>query len=232
MNKSFKVIGFDADDTMWVNEPYYRETEAIFYALLTEYITADECARELYKVEMKNLSLYGYGAKGFMLSLIETAYRVSNYKVDLPVVERIIELGHELLDKDVVLIDGIREVLDKLNAKGQKLIIATKGDLLDQQRKLAKSGLEKYFHHIEVMSDKQEKDYRKLIAHLDIEPQDFLMIGNSIRSDILPVLAIGGHAIHVPFHTTWIHEEVEVDEDLKNYHKVEEVSEVLGLLGI
>lgn len=230
MKKDFKVIGFDADDTMWVNEPYYRETEHIFYGLLTAYIPAENCARELYQVEMKNLSLYGYGAKGFMLSMIETAYRVSNYKVEAKVIERIIELGHELLDKAVVLIDGIQEVLQKLNEAGYRLIIATKGDLLDQQRKLAKSGLERFFHHIEVMSDKQEDDYRKLISHLDIEPHEFLMIGNSMRSDILPVLALGGHAIHIPFHTTWVHEEVNVPDKLENYHEVSQVLEVIHLL--
>jgi len=232
MKKDFKVIGFDADDTMWVNEPYYRETEKVFYGLISDYIDTAACTKELYRVEMKNLGLYGYGAKGFMLSMIETALKVS--KDDLPgsVIARIIELGHGLLNKPVVLIDGIQEVLDKLKSKGYRLIMATKGDLLDQQRKLAKSKLEPYFHHIEVMSDKKESDYRKLISHLDIEPSGFLMIGNSMRSDILPVLAIGGHAIHIPFHTTWVHEEAGDDYDLKNYHKVDNVSEVIELLRI
>jgi len=232
MKKDFKVIGFDADDTMWVNEPYYRETEKVFYGLISDYIDTAACTKELYRVEMKNLGLYGYGAKGFMLSMIETALKVS--KDDLPgsVIARIIELGHGLLNKPVVLIDGIQEVLDKLKSKGYRLIMATKGDLLDQQRKLAKSKLEPYFHHIEVMSDKKESDYRKLISHLDIEPSGFLMIGNSMRSDILPVLAIGGHAIHIPFHTTWVHEEAGDDYDLKNYRKVDNVSEVIELLRI
>jgi putative hydrolase of the HAD superfamily len=232
MKKDFKVIGFDADDTMWVNEPYYRETETVFYGLLSEYIDAEECAKELYQVEMKNLSLYGYGAKGFMLSMIETALKVSNHELPASAIERILELGYDLLNKPVVLIDGIQEVLSELNDKGFRLIMATKGDLLDQQRKLAKSKLEPYFHHIEVMSDKKESDYRKLISHLDIEPDEFLMIGNSMRSDILPVLAIGGHAIHIPFHTTWVHEEAAGDHELKNYHKVDNVSEVIELLGI
>lgn len=232
MKKDFKVIGFDADDTMWVNEPYYRETETVFYGLLSEYIDAEECAKELYQVEMKNLGLYGYGAKGFMLSMIETGLKVSKNELPTSAIERILELGHELLNKPVVLIDGIQEVLSILKNKGYRLIMATKGDLLDQQRKLAKSKLEPYFHHIEVMSDKKESDYRKLISHLDIEPSDFLMIGNSMRSDILPVLAIGGHAIHIPFHTTWVHEEEGGDHDLKNYHKVDNVSEIIKLLGL
>jgi putative hydrolase of the HAD superfamily len=232
MKKDFKVIGFDADDTMWENEPYYRETETVFYGLLSEYIDAEACAKELYQVEMKNLDLYGYGAKGFMLSMAETALKVSGNKLPGSIVGRIIELGHELLDKPVVLINGIEEVLRKLKDNGYRLIIATKGDLLDQQRKLAKSRLEPFFHHIEVMSDKKESDYRRLISHLDIEPGDFLMIGNSMRSDILPVLAIGGHAIHVPFHTTWAHEEADIDHEPAEYHKVEEVSEVLALLEI
>jgi len=232
MKKDFKVIGFDADDTMWVNEPYYRETEDVFYGLLSDYIESDECAKRLFEVEMKNLHLYGYGAKGFMLSMIETALKVSNNQLPGSIGQRIIELGYELLEKPVILIDGIEAVLHKLKAAGYRLIIATKGDLLDQQRKLGKSKLEHYFHHIEVMSDKQESDYLRLISHLDIEPDDFLMIGNSMRSDILPVLAIGGHAIHVPFHTTWVHEEVNVDQKPEKYYEVSEVKEVIHLLGL
>jgi putative hydrolase of the HAD superfamily len=232
MKKNFKVIGFDADDTLWVNEPYYRETEDVFYELLSDYIEADACAKLLFEVEMKNLHLYGYGAKGFMLSMIETALVVSNNQLPGSIAQRIIWLGHELLEKPVILIDGIEAVLRKLKAAGYRLIIATKGDLLDQQRKLAKSKLEHYFHHIEVMSDKQESDYLRLISHLDIEPDDFLMIGNSMRSDILPVLAIGGHAIHVPFHTTWVHEEVNVDQKSETYYEVSEVKEVIDLLGL
>ena len=198
-----KVIAFDADDTLWVNEPYFQETEKKFCDLLEDYLPHHSVAKELFKTEMANLALYGYGVKGFMLSMIETALRVSNNTVNNTVLEKAIEYGKELLEKPIELLEGIEDVLQQLKGK-YRLVVATKGDLLDQERKLKKSGIEHYFHHIEIMSDKQEKDYTKLIKHLDIKPSQFLMLGNSLKSDVMPVLAIGGHGIHVPYHTTGV----------------------------
>ena len=204
----FQVIAFDADDTLWVNEPYFREAEDQFSSLLEDYLPHHSVTKELYKTELQNIPLYGYGVKGFMLSMVETALRVSNNTVPLAVIEKAIQYGKDLLDKPVELLEGVEETLHALKDR-YRLVMATKGDLLDQERKLKKSGLESYFHHIEIMSDKQEADYRKLIRHLDIRPDEFIMIGNSLKSDVLPVLAIGGHAVHVPYHTTWEHEKVE-----------------------
>ena len=150
---------------------------------------------------------YGYGVKGFMLSMIETALAVTNNTLDVAIIEKIIAYGKELLDKPIELLEGVEEVLHSLKPH-YRLVVATKGDLLDQERKLRKSGIDHYFHHIEIMSDKKEKDFEKLIRHLDILPSEFLMLGNSLKSDILPVLSLGGHAIHIPFHTTWVHEEI------------------------
>lgn len=223
-----KVIGFDADDTLWVNEPYFRETEMKFCELLTNGMSLDEVTKELFKIEIGNIPLYGYGTKAFILSMIETGLKITNGNLSSEKVQAILELGKEQINKPVELIDGVESVLKSLFGR-YRLIVATKGDLLDQERKLKKSGLLKYFHHIEVMSDKQESDYEKLIKHLDIEPEEFLMVGNSLKSDILPVLHLGGKAVHVPFHTTWVHEMVE-EEEISNsdFQKIEKIEELIS----
>ncbi|MEO5893591.1 MAG: HAD family hydrolase [Ferruginibacter sp.] len=224
-----KVIAFDADDTLWINEPYFQETETKFCALLEDYLPHHTLVKELFKTEIQNLPLYGYGIKGFMLSMIETALRVSNNTLNIEVLEKAIRFGKELLEKPIELLDGVDNVLKSLKGK-YRLVVATKGDLLDQERKLKKSGLEHYFHHIEIMSDKQESDYLKLIKHLDIQPAEFLMIGNSLKSDVLPVLSIGGHAVHIPYHTTWAHEQVEHNVDHANFRHVAQIMEILPSL--
>jgi putative hydrolase of the HAD superfamily len=224
-----KVIAFDADDTLWVNEPYFQETERKFCELLEDYLPLHSISQELFRTEMQNLSLYGYGIKGFMLSMVETALRVSNKTLNVDIIEKAIAFGKELLEKPIEMLDGVEDVLQSLSGK-YKLVVATKGDLLDQERKLKKSGIGHYFHHIEIMSDKQEADYKKLIKHLDIPANQFLMIGNSIKSDILPVLAIGGHAVHVPYHTTWEHEKVEHNTEHPDFRNINGITEVLAFL--
>jgi putative hydrolase of the HAD superfamily len=188
-----KIIAFDADDTLWVNEPYFQEVEQKFCELLSPYLSHHTLSQELFKTEIENLKLYGYGIKGYILSMIEAALKISNNTISNEVIAKIILYGKELLEKPIEILDGVEETLKSLKGK-YKLVMATKGDLLDQHRKLHNSGLGHYFHHIEVMSDKQEVDYHKLLKRLEIEPEAFLMIGNSLKSDVLPVLAIGGHA--------------------------------------
>lgn len=226
---SISVIAFDADDTLWVNEPYFRETETKFCSLLEDYLPHHTVAKELFKTEIQNLSLYGYGVKGFMLSMIETALRVSNNTAGIAVVEKAIQYGKDLLEKPIELLEGVEEVLQLLR-KQYRLVVATKGDLLDQERKLKKSGLEHYFHHIEIMSDKQEADYKKLIRHLDIQPDELMMVGNSLKSDIMPVLSIGGHAVHIPYHITWEHEQVEHRIEHQNFRQIQHIKEILPFL--
>lgn len=227
-----KVIGFDADDTLWVNEPYFKEFEAKFCDILSKFNSSDKISKELFKTEIQNLELYGYGVKAFMLSLIETAIRISDGEISSSTIKKFIDLGKQQLNKPVILLDGIENVLKTLSSLKYKLIVATKGDLLDQERKLKKSGLEKYFHHIEIMSDKKESDYQKLLDHLEIIPTEFVMIGNSIKSDILPVIHIGGKGIHVPYHTTWQHEDISTDEiKTMSYIEVKTISETLKLFG-
>ncbi|MCF7569103.1 HAD family hydrolase [Sabulilitoribacter arenilitoris] len=225
-----KVIGFDADDTLWVNETYFREAEYEIQRLLSDYETPNKIDQELFKMEMKNLPLYGYGVKAFILSMVEVALELSNYNISNKTIEAILNIGKNMLEKPVELLDGVEEVLSELSKK-YRLILATKGDLLDQERKLEKSGLTNYFHHIEVLSDKQEFNYQNLLNHLDIEPSEFLMIGNSLKSDVLPLLNIKANAIHVPFHTTWAHEEVSKKEtNGKTYKKINSLKEVIDLL--
>ncbi len=221
-----KVIAFDADDTLWVNEPYFQEAERKFCALLEDYLPHHTVSQELFKTEMQNLALYGYGVKAFMLSMLETALRVTDNTANPAILHKAIEYGRELLAKPIELLDGVTEVLEALKGKF-RLVVATKGDLLDQERKLMKSGLEPYFHHIEIMSDKQEKDYQKLIRHLDCQPEEFLMLGNSLKSDVLPVLNIGGHGVHIPYHTTWAHEKIESNVEHPNFLQLTNISEIL-----
>jgi putative hydrolase of the HAD superfamily len=180
--------------------------------------------KELYRTEITNLSLYGYGIKGFMLSMIETALRISGEKMPIALVEKIIQIGQEMLGKPVDLLPGVKEVLQSLQGK-YRIVLATKGDLVDQERKLQKSGLEGFFHHIEIMSEKRTSDYEKLIKHLDIQASEFLMIGNSLKSDILPVLELGGYGIHVPFHTTWVHEQVDHEVKHERFFTAEHLEE-------
>lgn len=226
---SIKVIAFDADDTLWINEPYFRETEEEFCRLMEAYIPQHTVARELLRTEIKNLPLYGYGIKGFMLSMIETALTVSSNTIDITAVEKIIDYGKALLARPIEVLDGVEDVLGTLKDR-YRLVVATKGDLLDQERKLKNSGIDHFFHHIEIMSDKQEADYMKLIRHLDVKPEEFLMIGNSLKSDVLPVLNLGGHAVHIPFHTTWEHEHVDVHIEDVNFRQVVQITDVLELV--
>ncbi|MBL3654572.1 HAD family hydrolase [Fulvivirga sediminis] len=225
-NQNIKVIGFDADDTLWVNENYFREAESAFCQLLAEYQSSEVLMKKLYEVEVKNLELYGFGIKGFTLSMMEAALEICGLNFSASISTEIIRIGKEMLDKPVVLLDQVEDILRKVR-KTYRVILVTKGDLLDQHRKLEKSGLEGYFHHIEVMNKKSEADYRRLVSHLDLYPEEFLMIGNSLKSDIIPVLNIGSNAIYVPYEITWQHE-VPTEEVLtEGYIQVEALHDIL-----
>lgn len=224
-----RVIGFDADDTLWVNETYFRNAEEKFADLLEGFETKNKIDQELFKMEMENLELYGYGIKGFMLSMVESALEISNNSVSQATISEILNLGKRMITHPVELLEDVREVLRKLNGK-YRLIVLTKGDLLDQERKLERSGLSEYFHHVEVLSDKKEENYLHLLQHLEIDVSEFLMIGNSLKSDVLPLLNIGAHACHIPFHTTWTHEQVTIQENDYKYLKINRLSDILEYL--
>ena len=228
LSTTVKVIAFDADDTLWENETYFAEAEQRFSELLEDFLPRHTVLRELLHTEISNLPLYGYGIKAFMLSMIETAIRISDKKIPASVIEQMITICREMLDKPVVLLEGVEEVLKSLKGR-YRLVLATKGDLLDQERKLIKSNLQGYFHHIEIMSEKKEEDYRKLIRHLDIPSEAFMMIGNSLKSDVMPVITVGGYGVHIPFHTTWAHERIEVDIQSDRFIVLEKMKELPDL---
>lgn len=227
--EQIKVIGFDADDTLWVNETFFREAEERFATLLEPYETKNKIDQELFKMVMKNLDLYGYGIKGFMLSMIECALELSNNEIPQSTLSKLLDIGKEMIAKPVDILDGVEVVLEKLQ-KNYRLIVLTKGDLLDQERKLDRSSLSDYFHHVEVLSDKKEKNYKDLLDHLEISTNEFLMIGNSLKSDVLPLVNIGARAVHVPFHTTWKHEEVAAPIKKEGYITVQKLTDVLHYL--
>jgi putative hydrolase of the HAD superfamily len=212
-----KYIAFDADDTLWVNEPYFREAEVEYCRVLGRFAQPQEIINTLYQTELKSLAPYGYGAKAFTISLMETAIGFSNRGEKEGIeplkpseMEEIIKIGTSLINVPMEVLPGVRRLLEKLQDAGRyQLVVATKGDLLDQNRKLKRSGLAEHFNLVEVMYDKNEETYLSLLKKLECRPEEFLMIGNSMKSDVLPVLNIGGYAVYIPFHSTWEHEKVE-----------------------
>lgn len=226
MKAQIKVIGFDADDTLWENEPYFEEIERKFCVLMENYLSHQSVSQEIFRNQINNLPLYGYGIKGYVLSMVETATKISDGNLPIEAIQKIIQYGKELLSKPVILMDGVKETLEKLNGD-YKLIVVTKGDLLDQHRKLHNSGLGPLFHHIEVVSEKNDEDYLKLLKRLEINPSEFYMIGNSLKSDILPVLNIGGYATHIPFRTTWEHERIDFEIKHENFRSVQHITDIL-----
>ena len=205
MRSGIKIIGFDADDTLWDNETLFQAVEARYCALLAAIAPEREISAALFRTEMAHLNIYGFGVKSFTLSMLETALCLGGDRLPAATLTQIIRLGQELLQAPVTLLPCVENVLQQLR-RCYRLVLATKGDLIDQERKLACSGLADYFHHIEIMSDKRDDDYRKLFRHLDVVPSEFLMVGNSLKSDILPVLQLGGQAVYIPYHVTWKHE--------------------------
>lgn len=224
-----KTIAFDADDTLWHNEPYFDEAQERFCQLFQDYASSQEILGLILNHQVKNLPLYGFGIKAFTLSMIEVALQLTNHKISGKGIEKIITIGKDLLQKPVELLPNVEDVLIELHGK-YKLVVATKGDLKDQHRKLHDSGIGHYFHHIEVLSDKAELDYSKMFGRLECEAKDFLMIGNSLKSDVLPLIAIGASAIHIPFHTTWEHEKVFNHTKKDEYMVVNTLTNILSLL--
>ena len=224
-----KIIAFDADDTLWHNEPYFDEAQERFCVLFQDYASHQDILGLILNHQVNNLPLYGFGIKAFTLSMIETALELTNHEISGKGIEQILAIGKNLLQKRVELLPNVISVLERLKGK-YKLVVATKGDLKDQHRKLHDSGIGAFFHHIEVMSDKTELDYQKMLGRLDCQPEDFLMIGNSLKSDVLPILNIGGHAIHIPYHTTWEYEKIDFEIEHKNFNSIRNLSELFDIL--
>jgi len=201
-------IGFDADDTLWHNENIFERMHHRYYEILAKHHGAAVVEKALFSTEMRNLPLYGYGIKGYMLSSIETAIELTDGRFTTDEIRELIALGKQMLDHPVELLEGAREALDALSP-AHRLILITKGDLRDQERKLAKSGLAGRFQAVEIVSEKDLDTYRRILERHGIEPAHFLMVGNSVKSDILPVLNLGGLGVHIPYRITWGHEHAE-----------------------
>lgn len=207
-----EVIALDGDDTLWHSEQLFVDTQTRFRELVAPFVEVDDAHLDqlLLEVERRNLPTFGYGVKAFTLSLVETAIEVTDGDIPASRIQAILDLGRVLMDHPVQLLDGVAEAVDALTDRYRVMII-TKGDLLHQESKIARSGLDHLLWHAEVVSEKDERTYRRILERHQIDPATFVMVGNSVRSDVLPVLALGGHAVHIPYHVTWGLEEVEPD---------------------
>ena len=206
-----EVIGIDGDDTLWHSEGHFHVTEQRFVEILEPWVNAGTVSSALLDAERRNLALFGYGVKGFTLSMIETALTLSGHRIDATQVERILALGKELLAHPVELLDGVAETLDVLR-RDHRLVLITKGDLFHQESKVAASGVAELFEGIEIVAEKDPATYARVLARMGAEPGAFCMVGNSVRSDIAPVLELGGAGVHVPYHVTWALEHAEVSD--------------------
>jgi putative hydrolase of the HAD superfamily len=209
----FDLIAFDADDTLWENEAYYVQGRDSFHKILEAYTLPEDLDAQLDEIENRNIPYFGYGVSSFVYSLIETAIQVTGGKIHASDIRRIMDISKEMLDAKIDLFDHVEPTLRHL-AKSYPLILITKGDLLHQKNKLDRSGLGEFFQHVEVVADKTCEVYAAILAQHHVEPDRFLMIGNSMRSDILPVLELGGHAAYIPSKLQWAHEHSELPEEL------------------
>ncbi|MEM7445834.1 MAG: HAD family hydrolase [Pseudomonadota bacterium] len=220
------TIAFDGDDTLWHSETQFAGTQARLREILAAHVSAETIDRTLLARERANLALFGYGVKGFVLSMIETAIEVSNSTVTASEIQELIDMGKAMLSSPVEPIDGVDEVVEGLKRRGHRLMVITKGDLFHQESKIARSGLADQFDAVEIVSEKDETTYRDILDRHGIDPNAFVMVGNSIRSDILPVLAMGSHAIHVPYVITWTVEQAGDNADLPPILKAESIADV------
>ena len=225
-----QLLAFDADDTLWVNEPIYFHAEKQLEDLIRPYLQNQPFADHLYEMEIRNLDIFGYGIKGFMLSMIETSIELTAGQISGHEIQKIIDIGKQMLAHPVELLPTTAATLTHLSTH-YELMVITKGDLFDQEAKIARSGLADLFHHIEIVSEKDEQTYSKLLKKYHVKPENFLMVGNSLKSDVLPVLTLGGHAVHIPFKTTWQHEQVH-ESALQGhvYFELKELGQLLELL--
>ena len=226
-----RAIGFDADDTLWHNENIFSLTHEKYRALLSAYAGPADVEPRLYATEMKNLRHFGYGIKGFTLSMIETAIELTGGRITAREIQTIIDFAHEMREQPVQLLEGAAETVRAL-AASRPLLLITKGDLFDQESKIAQSGLAEHFRHVEILSEKDEEAYRRVLVRHGIAAHQFLMVGNSFRSDILPVVALGGVGVHVPYHLTWAHEREGEERvaDTPGVFRAERIDELPGIL--
>jgi putative hydrolase of the HAD superfamily len=207
LTTTFDVIAFDADDTLWHNEPLFTQTKRKFEQLLKRYQSAEWINQKLDETEIRNIRHFGYGIKGFTLSMIETAIELTEGRVTGSEIMEVIGFAREMMECPVELLEGARETIEELS-QTYDLMLITKGDLFDQESKIARSGLGGYFSRIEIVSEKDRRTYELIMRKHAITPERFLMVGNSIKSDVLPVIAAGGKAVYVHYPSTWFHEKL------------------------
>ena len=226
-----KILAFDGDDTLWHNETHFHLTQQALRDLLLKHAPGADVERRLFATEMANLGLYGYGIKSFTLSMLETAIEVTEGRIPTADLEVILGWGKRMLQEPTELLEGVTEALQEVSRRFELMLI-TKGDLFDQESKLARSGLAELFSGVEILSDKTVESYRSVLARRGIEPEELLMVGNSLRSDILPVVEMGGRAVHIPYHVTWQHEEVEEHQlPAAGWYRLGAIRELGDLLG-
>jgi putative hydrolase of the HAD superfamily len=219
-----EVVGLDADDTLWHSEVYFERVTRRFHDLVGRYVDPEvDVDAELLRVERANLARYGYGFKAFTLSMLECAMEVTGGAISVEEVQQLLRAGQEMLDHPVHLIDGVDEVVTTLAASGLRLVIVTKGDLHHQERKVLSSGLTDRIDRVEIVSEKDPATYRRVVASMGVEPQAFCMVGNSVRSDVLPALEIGARAVHVPYHITWAAEHADHDGTVPELASIREL---------
>ena len=224
----FDVIGLDADDTLWHNEPIFTVTQEKFRDILSSH-GPEVVDQTLSSTQIKNLKIFGYGIKGFILSMIETSIKLTDGEIQGNEIQQILDFGREMLAAPIELLPDVQEVIDELSKK-YRLLLITKGDLIDQETKIASSGLSDYFTGVEIVSSKNSETYKKILFRHDITASRFMMIGNSMRSDIVPVVQIGGHAVHIPYYTTWDHEQKHPYIDPKNFKQLKHIGLLPGLI--
>jgi putative hydrolase of the HAD superfamily len=224
------VVGLDGDDTLWHNESIFAATHDRFRAMVEPYAPAAGVDDRLLATERHNIALFGYGVKGFALSLIETAISVTDGRITATDLSQIVEWAKDMLRQPVDLLDGVADTVAHLAGR-YRLMLITKGDFFHQESKVARSGLADHFDVIEIVAEKDPATYRRVLARQGIAPGAFLMVGNSLRSDVLPVLDLGGHAVHIPYHVTWEHEQVAAHEhDGRHYTRLGDIRELPALL--
>lgn len=230
MNQAIRMVGFDADDTLWKSEDYYREAEAEFRRIVGQHVDLDDVGARLYAVEKRNLALFGYGVKGMTLSMVEAAIDITEGCIPASDIHRIVSMAKDLLRHPVELLPGIADAVEAV-ASRHDIVLITKGDLFHQEAKVRESGLSRWFGRIEIVSEKDPPTYARLLQEFGVAPQEFVMIGNSLRSDIAPLLELGAWGIHIPYHVTWAHEaEADVDDAHPRLRVAHGASELPGLV--
>ena len=226
--QGIRLVGFDGDDTLWRSEDYYRAAQHAFEDIVGAYVDLDDVHERLYAVEKRNLSLFGYGAKGMTLSMLEAAFAITETRISAADLHRIVLLGKSLLEHPVQLLPDIRAAVAAI-ARVHPIVLITKGDLFHQEAKVRQSGLADLFQRIEIVSEKDAPTYARVLAEFAVAPAQFVMIGNSLRSDIAPVLDLGGWGVHMPYHVTWMHEsDAVVADDAQRLRRVGSARELAG----